>query len=99
MKASNLTTFSAADATTRFAELLDTALGQPVGITMDDRVTAYLVSKSAYEAMLERLENLEDQLWTFQAEVARKEGFAEQEEVEGLLRRLRNSGHENAKAK
>lgn len=99
MKAPNLTTFSAADVTTRFAELLDAALGQPVGITMDDRLTAYLVSKTTYEAILERLEDLEDQLWAFQADAARKEGFAEPEKADALLRRLRNNEHENVKTK
>lgn len=99
MKAPNVTTFSAADATTRFAELLDAALGQPVGITMDNRLTAYLVSKTTYEAILERLEDLEEQLSAFQAEAARKEGFAEPETVDALLRRLSNSEHENVKTK
>lgn len=97
MKASDLTTFSAADAMTRFAELLDAALGEPVGITADDRLAAYLVSKNTFEAMLERLEELEDQLWAFQAEAARKDGFAEPHKVDALLRRLRNNEHENVK--
>ncbi|SFV14464.1 Antitoxin Phd_YefM, type II toxin-antitoxin system [Pseudoduganella namucuonensis] len=56
----------------RFGELLDEALGQPVGITKHDRLTAYLVSKRDFESMLANIEALQDQLWLAKAELARR---------------------------
>ena len=75
MNYATLTTFSAKDAKARFGELLDTALGHPVGITKHDRLTAYVISKTSYEMMVEKLIELEDQLWLLRADSARKEGF------------------------
>lgn len=81
-----LTTFSAKDAKARFGELLDEALGQPVAITRHDRLTAYLVSRRHYEAMLDKLQALEDQLWLLKADAARSEGYASKERVDAFLR-------------
>ncbi|MDB5990372.1 MAG: type toxin-antitoxin system Phd/YefM family antitoxin [Herbaspirillum sp.] len=85
----NLTLFSARDAKAKFGEVLDTALGRPVGITKHDRLTAYVVSKNEYETMLEKIETLEDQLWLLKADAARKEGFANTDDVSAFLANLR----------
>ncbi len=78
-------TFSAKDAKARFGELLDEALGQPVGITKHDRLTAYVVSKRDFEKMLANIENLEDQLWLAKADLSRTEGFVGPDRVDALL--------------
>jgi prevent-host-death family protein len=83
-------TFTAKDAKTRFGELLDEALGRPVGITKHDRLTAYVVSKRDFEQMLVTIETLEDQLWLAKAELARKDGFVGAEQVDALLSDVRN---------
>jgi prevent-host-death family protein len=54
------TIFSAKDAKARFGEMLDEALGRPVGITKHDRLTAYVVSKHHFEEMLANIERLEE---------------------------------------
>lgn len=82
-------TFSAKDAKTRFGELLDAALGQPVGITKHDRLTAYVVSKNFLESTLHRIEELEDSLWLAKAEIARKEGFVGAERVDAILSKFK----------
>jgi len=83
-------TFSAKDAKARFGELLDEALGQPVGITKHDRLTAYVVSKRDFEKMLTNIAFLEDQLWLAKADLARKEGFVGPDRVDALLSDFRN---------
>jgi prevent-host-death family protein len=83
-------TFSARDAKAKFGELLDEALGRPVGITKHDRLTAYVVSKRDFEQMLAKIEELQDQLWLTRAELARKEGFVGAEQVDALLSEARN---------
>lgn len=86
-----LVTFSARDAKTRFGELLDEALGHPVGITRHDRLTAYVVSKRDFDGMRERLQELEDQLWLLRADLARADGFASEEDVKAFLAANRNT--------
>lgn len=83
-------TFSAKDAKARFGELLDEALGRPVGITKHDRLTAYVVSKRDFEKMLATIENLEDQLWLAKADLARKEGFVGPDRVNAFLSDFRD---------
>ncbi|WP_080419700.1 type II toxin-antitoxin system Phd/YefM family antitoxin [Burkholderia ubonensis] len=90
----SLVTFSARDAKTRFGEVLDEALGHPVGITRHDRLTAYVVSKRDFDGMRERLQELEDQLWLLRADAARVEGFASDEEVKAFLAVNRNTQDE-----
>jgi len=87
---SALTIFSARDAKTKFGEVLDTALGNPVGITKHDRLTAYIVSKNQYEGLVHKVEELEDRLWSYGAALAREEGFASADEVNAFLANLRN---------
>jgi len=94
MNALTLTTFSAKDAKARFGELLDTAMGRPVGITKHDRLTAYLLSKIDYESLLEKLQEFEDRLWLLEAEKARQGGFVESGNVDALLSKLRNIDNE-----
>jgi prevent-host-death family protein len=91
---SSLTMFSARDAKAKFGEVLDTALGQPVGITKHDRLTAYIVSKNVFETMKQTIEALEDQLWLLKADAARQEGFASSDDVGAFLNKLRNSSGE-----
>lgn len=83
--AATFTTFSAKDAKTRFGELLDEALGRPVGITKHDRLTAYVVSRRDFEAMVAKVQELEDQLWLARAALARNEGFVGAERVDAFL--------------
>ncbi|MBR7793900.1 type II toxin-antitoxin system Phd/YefM family antitoxin [Undibacterium sp. FT147W] len=84
-------TFSARDAKMRFGELLDAALGRPVGITKHDRLTAYVVSKHDFEAMLANIEELKDQLWLAKADLARKEGFVGAERINEILSDFRDN--------
>lgn len=96
-----LTTFSARDAKTRFGEVLDEALGRPIGITRHERLTAYVVSKRDFDALVNRVHELEDQLWLARAEAARNEGYASPEEVSAFLSAHRNPDNnepENHKA-
>jgi prevent-host-death family protein len=85
MNAATLTTFSAKDAKARFGEVLDEALGHPVGITRHDRLTAYIVSRKEFEKMVAHVQYLEDQLWLAKAEAARNEGYASNERVSAFL--------------
>jgi prevent-host-death family protein len=89
-----LTTFSARDAKTRFGEVLDEALGRPIGITRHDRLTAYVVSKRDFDALVSKVRDLEDQLWLAKADSARKEGFASDEDVRAFLSANRNPSNE-----
>lgn len=92
--AATFTTFSARDAKMRFGQLLDEALGHPVGITKHDRLTAYVVSKRDFEAMLANIEELKDQLWLARAELARKDGFVGAERIDELLNDFRDIDNE-----
>lgn len=83
-------TFSAKDAKARFGEMLDQALGQPVGITKHDRLTAYVVSKRDFESMLANIEDLEDQLWLAKADLARKGGFVGPDRTDAFLNDFRS---------
>ena len=90
METAAFSIFSAKDAKTRFGELLDEALGQPVGITKHDRLTAYVVSKRDFDAMQNKIQELDDQLWLAKADLARKEGFVSTERVDAFLSDFRN---------
>lgn len=89
------TIFSAKDAKTRFGELLDEALGKPVGITKHDRLTAFVVSKAHFEAMSQRIQELDDELWLAKAKLARKEGFVGSDRVDAILSNLNKEIDEN----
>ena len=80
-----LNTFSAKDAKARFGELLDEALGHPVGITKHERLAAYVVSKRHFESMMSKIVELEDQLWLAKASAAKAEGFAHADDVTAFL--------------
>ncbi len=94
MNTTPLALYTARDAKTKFGELLDTALGRPVGITKHDRLTAYMVSKFQFETMLEKIQELEDQLWLLKADAARKEGFVSSDDVSTFLTKNRNTDNE-----
>lgn len=89
-QAATLLTFTAKDAKARFGEVLDEALGRPVGITKHERLTAYVVSKRDFEAIMEKVKDLEDQLWLAKADAARKEGFVDAGTVDAFLSDFRN---------
>src|SRR5690349_5628735 len=95
MSTAPFTTFSAKDAKTRFGEVLDEALGHPVGITKHNRLAAYIVSKRDFEAMTARIQELEDQLWLAKADAARNEGFASAESVDAFLSDFRKLNNES----
>ena len=95
--AMHLTTFSAKDAKARFGELLDAALGGLVGITKHDRLTAYVVSKREFEALVNKVQELVDQLWLAKADAARKEGFVGSEHVDALLSKIGEIDNEEVK--
>jgi prevent-host-death family protein len=94
MSSAILQLFSARDAKAKFGEVLDRALGRPVGITKHDRLTAYVVSKTDFEAMVSRIQYLEDQLWLMKADAARLEGFASADEVSAFLHNFRSTDNE-----
>lgn len=94
MNSNTLVTFTARDAKTRFGEVLDEALGRPVGITRHDRLTAYIVSKRDFESLYDRVQELEDKLWLIQANAAREEGYASNDAVSAFLHDARNLGNE-----
>lgn len=98
MSTAALTTFSAKDAKARFGEVLDEALGHPVGITRHDRLTAYIVSRKEFERMVARVQYLEDQLWLAKAEAARKEGYASNERVSAFLSDFSQGNTDNEKS-
>ncbi|MET0265511.1 MAG: type II toxin-antitoxin system Phd/YefM family antitoxin [Duganella sp.] len=98
MDSATFRTFSAKDAKARFDELLDEALAQPIGITKHNRLTAFIVSKNDYEAMLDNMQKLEDQLWLTRAELARKEGFAGAERISAFVSSVEESRDEKAGA-
>lgn len=91
---SSLPLFTARDAKAKFGEVLDTALGRPVGITKHDRLTAYIVSKNEFETLVSTIQNLEDQLWLLKADAARAEGFASPDEVSAFLHNFGNTDNE-----
>lgn len=84
-----LETFSASDVSEQFAKLLDAASSKPVGITRQDQLAAYLVSKRDFEAMVASIQQLEDQLWLAKAELARKQGFVGSNRVKAIVSSLR----------
>ena len=93
----DMITWSSEDAAARLDELLDEASGNPIGITGRDDLMAYLVFRSDYEAMLERIQFLEDQLWLSKADAARKEGHADKKRVDAFLRDFsEGANHEKA---
>lgn len=98
MSTATFKTFSTMDAKTRFSELLDEALAKPVGITKHNRLTAFIVSKNDYEAMLDNMQKLEDQLWLTKAELARKEGFVGEERIKAFVSSVEESRDEKAGA-
>ena len=96
--APTLTTFSAKDAKARFGQVLDEALGHPVGITRHDRLTAYIVSRKEFEKMVAHVQYLEDQLWLAKAEAARREGYASNERVSAFLSDFSEGNTNNEKS-
>lgn len=91
-----LKTFSASDASTRFADLLDAASSKPVGITRQDQLAAYLVSKGDFDAMVASIQELEDQLWLAKAELARTQGFVGSNRVKAIVGSLKDTQNEEA---
>ncbi len=77
--------FNARDAKTRFGELLDESLGQPVGITRHERLVSYMVSKRLFDSMKERLVQLEDALWAVRADQAMLSGNVSNDEINAFL--------------
>lgn len=86
-----LKTFSASDASARFADLLDAASSKPVGITRHDQRAAYLVSKEDFDAMVASIHDLEDQRWLAKAELARKQGFVGATRVKAIVGSLKDT--------
>ncbi len=86
----NTLVFNARDAKTRFGELLDESLGQPVAIKRHDRLVSYVVSVKLFDSMRERLQQLEDDLWVTKAEQAASMGYASREEVNAFLNDLKD---------
>lgn len=97
MNVATLTMFSARDAKARFGEVLDEALGHPVGITRHDRLTAYIVSRKEFEKMVARVQYLEDQLSLAKADAARNGGYASEERVSAFLSDFSKGSTDNEK--
>ena len=80
-----INTLSAAEASNRLDELLEQAAERPVGITRKDELAAYLVSKQDFEALVAKVQELEDQLCLAKVEIARGGGFLGADDVDALL--------------
>jgi prevent-host-death family protein len=90
-------TVDAQEAKRQLEELLAHAVGAPVGITQHDHLMAYLISRSDYEAMLEKIQFLEDQLWLAKADAARAEGLVSKKRVNAFLHDFaEGTNHEEA---
>jgi prevent-host-death family protein len=80
-----INTISATEASTRLDELLEQAAERPVGITRKDELAAYLVSKQDFEALVAKIQELEDQLCLAKVEIVRGGGFLGADDVDALL--------------
>jgi prevent-host-death family protein len=94
--AATLKIYNAKDAETQFGEVLNEASRKPVGITKQGRVAAYILSRRDFDAMVSRIQELEDQLWLAKADLAREEGFVGSERVKAILDALGDSKNEEA---
>ena len=88
--------FNAGDAKSRFGEMLDASIANPVGIRRHSRLISYLVSKDAYESLQRKVDELEDQVWLHLAEQARNEGYVSEKRVEAHLERMLKASDEKA---
>ena len=86
-------TVTAAAAQATFAEVLDSAVNNPVTVTRDGKPAAIVLSARHYREWLRVLaavmEEMEDREWAQKAREAEAEGFATPEESEALMRDLR----------
>lgn len=80
-------TETATNAKTRFGQILENSLLEPVLIQKSGRNIAVIMSYNEYE----RIKQLEDQYWGLKAAKAKKEGFIGTKESEKLLRELLNA--------
>ena len=92
-----LTMVTVEEAPNRFEDMFRAAMRRPVGISQDDVLVAYLVSKESIDRLFAKIEELEDQVWLKEAELGRQSGFATQEAVEKLISDVRNSDHGEAR--
>ena len=86
-------TVTAAAAQETFAEVLDTAINNPVTVTRNGKPAAIVLSARRYREWLQVLaavmEEMEEREWAQKAREAEKEGLATPEESEALMRDLR----------
>ena len=83
--AATLKIYNAKEAETQFGEVLNEASRKPVGITKQGRVAAYILSRRDFDAMVSRIQELEDQLWLAKADLAREEGFVGSERLKATI--------------
>ncbi|MBP1208149.1 prevent-host-death family protein [Duganella sp. 1411] len=96
--AAPLKIYNAKDAETQFGEVLNEASRKPVGITKRGRVAAYILSRRDFDAMVSRIQELEDQLWLAKADLAREGGFVGSERVKTILGAIGDVQNEEAGA-
>jgi prevent-host-death family protein len=83
-EASAVKSMNAKDAKTKFGQLLDTAIREPVSITRNGREVAVVISVQDFA----RLAAFEEGSWTRQAERSEAEGYLTRDESEALLKDL-----------
>lgn len=94
--AAPLPTVTVEEAKARLGEVLNDALARPVGISDGGGLLAYIVSKGDFDYLLNKLEELDDQLWLARAESAPKDEFISEEVLEAWKNDVRNSTHAEA---
>ena len=77
-------TLTATDAKTRFGQVLQSALVEPVAIEKNGRELAFIVSSKEYH----RLQEAEDALWGIRAKMAEAGGFLTAKQSNDWLARM-----------
>jgi prevent-host-death family protein len=77
-------TLTATDAKTRFGQVLESALVEPVAIEKNGRQLAFVVSSQEYH----RLQEAEDALWGIRAKMAEAGGFLTLKQSNDWLARM-----------
>jgi antitoxin Phd len=77
-------TLTATDAKTRFGQVLQSALVEPVAIEKNGRELAYVISSQEYR----RLQEAEDALWGIRAKMAEAGGFLTTKQSNDWLARM-----------
>ena len=78
-------TLTATDAKTRFGQVLQSAMVEPVAIEKNGTEMAFVLSSAAYH----RMQDAEDALWALKAQAAEADGFLSQQQAIAWQERMR----------